>query len=85
MKLPTYTRDQQEHDAKVRLSILSPSPEKLKAEITQLKKTDLSQGGKIDHVVYIFTDLKQVDLRDDSTMVGGLGCVWLHNTCLYDP
>ena len=36
------TRDHQEHDAKVRLSIPSPSPEKLKAEIIQLKKTDLS-------------------------------------------
>ena len=32
------TRDHQEHDAKVRLPIPSPSPEKLKAEIIQLKK-----------------------------------------------
>ena len=35
------TRDHQEHDAKVRLSIPSPSPEKLKAEIIQLKKLTL--------------------------------------------
>ena len=35
------TRDHQEHDAKNRLSIPSPSPEKPLAEITRLKKTDL--------------------------------------------
>ena len=35
------TRYNQEHDAKVRLSILSPSSEKPKAEIIQLKKSDL--------------------------------------------
>ena len=35
------TRDHQEHDTKNRLSIPSPSPEKLMAEIHELKKTDL--------------------------------------------
>ena len=35
------TRDHQEHDAKNRLSIPGPSPEKSVAEIDQLKKTDL--------------------------------------------
>ena len=36
------TRDHQEHDTKNRLSIPGPSPEKLMAEIDELKKTDLS-------------------------------------------
>ena len=36
------TRDNQEYDAKNRLSIPSPSPEKLVAEIARLKKTDLT-------------------------------------------
>ena len=37
------TRDNQEYDAKNRLSIPSPSPEKLVAEIARLKKTDLRE------------------------------------------
>ena len=36
------TREHPEHDAKNRLSLPSPSPEKLLAEIHELKKTDLS-------------------------------------------
>ena len=36
------TREHPEHDAKNRLSSPSPSPEKLLAEIHELKKTDLS-------------------------------------------
>ena len=35
------TRDHQEHDTKNRLSIPGPSPEKLMAEIDELKKNDL--------------------------------------------
>ena len=35
------TREHPEHDAKNRLSLPSPSPEKLLAEIHELKKTDL--------------------------------------------
>ena len=42
------TRDHQEHDAKNRLSIPSPSSEKPVAEIDQLKKTDLRQMGKLE-------------------------------------
>ena len=38
------TRDHSEHDAKNRLPLPSPSPEKPLAEIDQLKKTDLNHA-----------------------------------------
>ena len=41
------TREHPEHDAKNRLSLPSPSPEKPLAEIHELKKTDLKENFEI--------------------------------------
>ena len=45
------TRDHQEHDTKNRLSVPGPNPEKLMAEIDELKKTDLNIFCIFDNVI----------------------------------